>query len=131
MISVDIDPRAVARAQKVLAKYHGRPLQERLQRGTLQAARMLVGPVRAASPVGPTGNLRKSVRAAKSRTDPLAAFVGPKAPHRHLVINPHRIVTPGGRYTGRRTSGNPFVDAAVQSRADDVARIVGEIVFEK
>ncbi len=144
-VSFEIDQRSLNRAIKTLDKYRGRPLEERLRRATLQAARMLVPPIRDASPVGPTGNLKRSVKAWTRRTRlgggwgahgliagrTLAAGVGPTAPHRHLVIRPHRIVTPGGRDTGRKTTGNPYVDAAIAPRKDAAIAAVSKILFEK
>lgn len=133
-LSFEIDQRSIERAEKVLAKYEGRSIEEKLRRATLQAARLLVNPIRAGSPVV-TGNLRRSVKAWTRRQRiggrTLAAGVGPTSPHRHLVIRPHRIVTPGGHDTGRKTSGNPFVDAAVAPRQAEAVRVVSQILFEK
>ena len=155
-LAFEIDKRSVERAKKILAKYQGRPLAEKLERGTLQAARMLVNPIRAVTPVGPTGDLRKSIRAAspKNKTvgfagafQPLAvlmgannigggifrsAYVGPSsrvAPHRHLIARGHRIVTPGGRDTGRRTAPFPFVDIGTRGKVEEARAIVSRILF--
>ena len=89
-----------------------------------------------------TGTLRKSIKVRRERkfggfaaafgitTDyNTAVLVGPMhniAPHRHLIISGHRIVTPGGRYTGRRTSPNPFMDRASDGIQKQAARRMQE-----
>ena len=144
-ISVQFDQASIARTKKILAKYQGRPLKERLERGTMRAAQMLVSAVRAYAPKGATGNLKASVKAWKSGARHTAASgkafgsgfvaaagVGPtgrQGAHRHLVIRGHRIVTTGGRDTGRRSIANPFVDAAVQPRLGEALRIVSAELF--
>lgn len=131
-VSVELDTRALRAFQKRLERYQGLPLQQRMERGALDAARLLVPHVRRATPKGPTGNLRKSIRAGASRGGMASAYVGPSsrvAPHRHLVIRGHRIVTPGGRDTGRVTTANPFVDNAVQPRQAEALRVVRAAIF--
>ena len=145
-ISIQLDTRALKAFRKRVERYQGMPLTQRMQKGTLEAARLLVPSVRAAAPKGPTGNLKRRVSARQMRarggsgTDygiflfgqkgkTLSAVVGSTAPHRHLVIRPHRIVTPGGRDTGRRTTGNPFVDRAVEPRAAEAMRVVSRAIF--
>ena len=144
-ITVKLDTRALKAFRKRVERYQGQPLERRLSLGVLEAARLLVPPVRANAPKGPTGNLRKSIRAgASSRRggDDLVtraskgalvtAYVGPssrKAPHRHLVIRGHRIVTTTGRDTGRRSVANPFVDEAVRSRQGEALRVVSRALF--
>lgn len=136
-ISVEFDTKALARFRKRVERYQGLPLAQRMQKGTLEAARLLVPPVRSAAPKGPTGNLRRRVTAKQrafrgtftGRTKTMDAVVTSTAPHRHLVIRGHRIVTPGGRDTGRRTTGNPFVDEAVKPRQAEALRVVSRAIF--
>lgn len=158
-LSFQLDVRQMNQLKKVAEQYRGAPLAARMERGALEAARLLVRPVRAETPVGPTGNLRRSIaaRSVRSQQNGLStrmltgsgvravmagmgsslsaagsggiasAFVGPSsriAPHRHLVIRGHRIVTPGGRDLGRRTTANPFVDHAAQPRQAEAVRVV-------
>ena len=72
--------------------------------------------MRAAAPVGPTGNLRKSIKARENRrrvNEMAVATVGTthgRAPHRYLVTRGHRIVGHTGIDTGKRSRPNPFVD---------------------
>lgn len=133
----ELDEKALAAFTKKVERYRGLPLRARMAKATLKAADYMVPPIKAATPKGPTGNLRKRVRArpAKKRIGnslqpTLGALVGPTSPHRHLVIRGHRIVTPGGRDTGMRTSGNPYVDEAMERHASAAMRIVSRILFE-
>lgn len=128
LFEVKADLRALARVKKSAQRWQGKPLADRMSLATLGAARLLVRPIRSEAPKGPTGNLKASIRAGSSTRTKLAdgswvggqqrrSYVGPgrsRAPHRHLVIRGHRIVTPGGRDTGRRTGANDFVDRAVR-----------------
>lgn len=119
-VSVTLDARAMARADKRLAGYMGKPLQRRAQQAYIEGARLLVEPIRreiAFAGHVKTGAYRRSVRARRPRQRPgemAVASVGPTRPTRHLLIRGHRIVTPGGRDTGRRTVGEPVVDRAFE-----------------
>lgn len=128
-VSVQFDQKSLDRVHKQLAKFDKKGVAEKLNRGTLAAMRLLVPSVQAASPVR-TGTLRRSVKARKaSRSGEIGAVLGPTAPHRHLVIQPHRIVTPGGRFTGRMTSGNSFVNAAAEPRLPAAMAEVQKALF--
>jgi hypothetical protein len=132
--SVEFDAKAIARITRKLEKAQGRPLMEKMRRATLAAADLLVQPIRSAGPRNRTGLLRRSVRARAARKSfgvrSIGALVGPTAPHRHLIIQGHRIVTPGGRYTGRRTVANPYVDRAAAGHQRKAAELVRRIWFE-
>lgn len=153
-VTVEFDKRALARFQKRVERYRGQPLANRMAVGTLEAAKLLVSPIKREAPVSQDkdpGGLRNKVRARKDRgrsavvaglfnistlygaskgdAKVLGANVTSTARHRHLVIRPHRIVTPGGRDTGRRTTGNPFIDRAAEPRADEAMRIVSRAIF--
>ena len=119
-VSVELDAKAMARADKRLAGYMGRDLQRRAQQAYIEGARLLVGPIRteiAQARHIDTGAYRRSVKARRPRLRPgemAVASVGPTRPTRHLLIRGHRIVTPGGRDTGRRTQPEPVVDRAFE-----------------
>lgn len=130
---LDLDERSLARGRRLLDHYQGAPLRKRLSKAGLAAARVIEGPMRQAAPVGPAGDkhrglLRRTVRAREFRVgggpEPYGAVVGPTAGHRHLPIRGHRIVTRGGRDTGRRSRPNPFVDVVAQRH---YARAVAEM----
>jgi len=150
-ISVELDAKALARFAKRVEKWQGRPLSDRMGRGTIEAARLMVGPIRALTPRG-TGNLSRSVkaqsyRAAFSGGTIASAKVGPTARHRALVIwgtKPHSLAT---KRTGRSpwvafgsrvfpaalvshpgATANPFVDKAVQATSNQAfAEIVRQL----
>jgi len=108
---------------KAIDRYGVRPFENAWARASMAGARIATRAIRAAAPKGKTGNLRRSVRARRPRTRGVEAalagqslgiaIAGPTAPHRHLVIRGHRIVTTSGIVTGQRARGNPFVDRAV------------------
>ena len=118
VISATLDMKAMARADKRLAGYMGRPLQRRAQQAYIEGARLMVRPTRQqirAAGLRKTGRFEKSVKARRPRLrsgEMAAASVGPVDAKRHLLIRGHRIVTTGGRDTGRRTEPQPVVDRA-------------------
>lgn len=127
-LSVELDQKAVARVHKQLAKLDKPGIADRLNKGTLAALRILAPSVKAAAPHR-TGTLAGSVKVRKARTGEMGALLGPGTSYRHLVIRPHRIVTPGGRDTGRKTTGNPFIDRAVEPRLDAAMAEVQKALF--
>lgn len=125
-VSFEISAKDIARVQKKLKAASGKPLYQRMQRATLAAGDLLVPRIQAQTPRR-TGFLRRSTRSKLGRSHGatnLTVIVGPTAPHRHLVIRGHRIVTPGGRYLGRRTKANPYVDRAARGFERKAAELV-------
>lgn len=118
-------------ADALLAQYAPKEMRARMQRATLAGARAARPFIRAEAPKGPTGNLKRSVKARKGRNlvnvvgGTSSAVVGPTAPHRHLVIRGHEIVghKPNKVRTGKRTKGNPFVDRAMRRALPLVAAV--------
>ena len=118
LVEVRIDERQYAAALKRISRYEGRELQRRAQQAYIEGARLMVRPMRAAAPVGPTGNLRKSIKARMNRARPgemAVATVGTThrtAPYRYFVTRGHRIVghKPNKVDSGRRSRPNPFID---------------------
>jgi hypothetical protein len=131
-ISAEISPKDIARVKKRFDQNRGKPLAARLGIATRKAADLLRGPVAAASPVK-TGRTRKSVKSgtlrARGPVEVAAGKVGPTSYAAHLAIRGHRIVTPGGRYLGRRTRPNDFVDRATAAHRAEVVRIVRDMAF--
>lgn len=143
VIQLQLDQKAVARAQARLEKFRDKPLHVRMDKATKAAAELLVAPIKAAAPKR-SGKLRASVRARTGANRDRPAFaagyqrstgmdrvglVGPKSPVRHLIIRGHRIVTRGGIDTGRRTTPNPFVDyVAKRHQARAIALMRAHIV---
>lgn len=137
-VAVEIrwDTAGMTRLDRMLGTFEGRQLQKRVDAAMLKEVRTLVRPMRAQmGAMGvkrKTGNLSRSIKASKSRKRPgeaSAVTVGPHAPHRHLIIRGHRIVTPGGRDTGRRSRAFPFVDPVIDRMAPEIIGRVGSDVW--
>lgn len=133
-IRIEVSERDLQRALARIAAYDSPVLSRRTKKVFVSAAKMLVGPMRRAAPRGGRGTLRQSIIARTNRpreAELAAATVGPvkkRAFHRHLVIRGHRIVTPGGKDTGRRTAANPFVDRVWDNNEARVMKFVTEQV---
>lgn len=135
-VSFDLDEAALARITAKVERYRGLPLRQRMAKATLKGADLMVPYIKAEGPRNVTGHLRRKTRArpAKKRIGStlqptLGALAGPTSPHRHLVIRGHRIVTRGGRDTGRRTQPNDYVDRAVRRNKVRIMRIVSDILL--
>jgi hypothetical protein len=116
-------------ADLMLAQYAPKEMRQRIQKGTLAAARYIRPFIRAEAPKGATGNLKRSVTARKGKWQMAgsvgSAVVGPTAKHRHLVIRGHEIVghKPNKVRTGKRTRSNHFVDRGVSHALGRAAAI--------
>ena len=126
VMRLELDQKAVARAHALMDRYRDKPLYTRMQKASLAAAKLIEGPMRQATPVShdkDPGVMRRRTRARSARVRTAyvigkgyrskastEALVGPVTGYSHLVIRGHRIVTRGGRDTGRRTRANPYVD---------------------
>ena len=128
---LELSEKDFARGRAMVDRYQGKALMTRMQKATLGAAKTLEAPMRQATPKV-TGHLRRKTRAQqisqrvgfRTYVRSVNADVGPRSPHRHLVIRGHRIVTRGGRDTGRRSRANPYVDVVAQRH---YARAVAEM----
>lgn len=145
-MALQLDDRALARGRKLLDRYKDAPLMKRMQKATLAGARVLEGPIRQATPVSrdeDPGQMRLSVRARPARvrtryvvgrgwrsTASSEALVGPRDAKSHLVIRGHRIVTRGGRDTGRRARANPYVDVVAARLMRQAIAEMREYIFD-
>lgn len=144
VVQLQLDQKAIARAQARLEKFRDQPLHIRMDKATKAAGELLVKPIQAAAPKR-TGRLRRSVssRTVSNRDKAVVgkgfqrstgmdrvALVGPRSPVRHLIIRGHRIVTPGGRDTGRRTMPNPFVDAVARRHQANALRLMRDHIVK-
>jgi hypothetical protein len=105
--------------------------------------------IRAETPIGPTGNLKKSVKyksgvtsrafqsiSAASRlaftvAGGAGALIGPQgSPHAHLVIDGHEMVghKPNLTRTGKMTRSNPFVQRGRETSQDEAMAAMAEAV---
>lgn len=123
-------------AHALLDRYTGKAMDARLQKGTDEAAKVIVGIVRR--------EIRSSVRGHGHNPGRLAAKVtrrktyrsGPFgevgdvvksiAQHNHLVIQGHRIVSHAGVDSGRTSRPNPFID-----RSEAAAWAVSTPIMER
>ncbi len=110
------------KAQIKLDRYHGPQLDRALGKATFAAARILVGPMKAAAPLGRTGALRKSVKATRAqRRDKPGAIVGPRMWYRHFVI--------GG--TRRGVKPNPFVSRTADANSAATTRTFETVLHQE
>lgn len=145
-----IDEKAIIAIKRKLERIQGKSLSVKMQRATLAAADLLVPIIKAATPVGPKGNLRRYTKArqAKQRfgnylAPTLGALVGPTSPHRHLVIRgtkerpsigtrpsspwrrmPDDHVVRAGTFKTGRMKANPYVDRAARGFERKAADII-------
>lgn len=144
-VQITVNPRDIARISKRLSKWQGKPLEQRMDKAIRAGLSLMVRPIRAKAPQpgheraprDATGQLAGSVQVWKlrKRVGEVAAYaVGPRggrsktlkiAPHRHLVIRGHRMVTHAGAQVGF-VQGNPFVDEAVGSMEPSVRAFISE-----
>ena len=96
LVEVRIDERQYAAALKRISRYEGRELQRRARQAYLEGARLPVRPMRAAAPVGPTGNLRQSIKAGEPRR-PGEMAVATVGTTRHSTVPLFRHARPSHR----------------------------------
>lgn len=138
-VSLQLDQKSLAKGRAMLDRYRDKPLRVRMAKAALAAAKVLEGPMKAATPDGPDNDpqLRKRTSARPRRVRKTfvegkgwrtqsseEAIVGPRSGHAHLVIRGHRIVTRGGRYTGRYSRRNPYPDSVARRHQ---ARAIAEM----
>jgi hypothetical protein len=152
-VRLELDQKSLQRGYAMLDRYRDAPLQKRMSKAALAAAKVLEGPIRDASPVSndkDPGGLRRSVRArpwqvrktfvegkgwrSRSTSEANVGPVGGKrggGGHGRLVIRGHRIVTRGGRDTGRRTRKNPYVDMVAQRHYRRAIAEMRKAIFDR
>lgn len=111
---------------KALDKLDGPESKKALKAAVRKAGQFLKPKVKAAAPVGPTGNLRRKVGARVKQTrqrDGFYSVVTSFARHRHLVIQGTQDrYTSSGAFRGRMTP-NPFVDRVADTWEDAAVRV--------
>lgn len=123
-IQVKWDAAGLSRYDRYLETHQGRALERQIDKAMGKAIRPLAGKIKASEKASGitnrSGRLYKSIKARKprKRTGEVSAWtVGPTDRKAHLLVQGHRIVTPGGRDTGRRARAFPFVDGPVAAEA--------------
>lgn len=111
---VEFDKRDLARFNKRLDKWQGKPLETRLRKAVEAGARLLVNPIKAHAPRR-TGGLRSSTKPSKSiksRDGWITVRVGPtkRVPDKNRTA----LLTALLVYGANGAEPNPFIDAAVK-----------------
>lgn len=119
-----VDVRGLEAVQRAMAQLEPAPLKKLLQKTSSAAAKTIKPYVKAETPKGRTGRLRRSVSAMQARKDRPAAIVKfrPRvAFYRHMVIQgttAHRI-----RFPDQKAAGRPKREGNIRhpgARANDV-----------
>jgi hypothetical protein len=133
-IQVKFDTTALSRVDRKLKAFQGPELAKRGGKLLRSALRPLPPAMRtqmsSAGIKRRSGKLSRSVKITRPRKryGEVAAYtVGPTARHRHLVIQGHRIVTPGGRDTGRYSRNFDVIQPVADRYTDDVLRTLSHV----
>ena len=130
---IEIDVRGLEEAPRKIRSILSAVTSEDVENVLLQGARIVRDEAKRRAPVGPTGNLKRSLKAKKGKrrgklfATAFAAVDRKIAPHAHLVeygTGPRRQKTTG-RYTGQMPA-IPFFRPAVDATKDQVARTVNQ-----
>jgi len=130
-IDFNVDQRDIARVNKRLDKWQGKPLATRLQKAVTGGASLMVNPIRAFAPQSASGttgryahksgNLKRKVRTRTLRKRPgeaAAAYAGPSTFYALFV-----------RYgTSRGIQANSFVERAESFNEARVQRFIDDTV---
>lgn len=120
-LTIIITTQGLDKLQLKLDRYHGPQLDKALAKASIVAARTLVKPMRAASPVR-SGKLRKSIKATRAtKRDKPGAIVGPRIWYRHFPI--------GG--TSRGVKANPFVSRTADANSATTNRTFRDVLHDE
>lgn len=121
-INVTVNPRDIARIEKRLDKWQGKPLAMRMEKAEQGGMGLYVAPLRArAGAHNLTGRTQRSIRVSKLRkkAGEVAAFkVGPTTRWRHFAI----------AGTRRGVEADPYVDAVHRQLEPRVTAFIDEQV---
>ncbi len=133
-VHVQWDKAGLSNFDRYLQSHEGIALQKQIDKAMGKAIRPLVGKLKSAEQksgiTNRSGRLQRSIgmrKPPKRGGEVVAYTVGPNprvAPHAHLVIPGHELVTPGGRDLSRRSRAFPFVDPVIEAEA---ARIQSQL----
>lgn len=119
-IHVQWDQAGLSRFNRYLQTHEGRLLQRAIDQAIGKAVRPLGSLLKAAERGSGIKNRSGAhyrsinVHKPRKRAGEVAAYTaGPTDRKKHLLIRGHRIVTPGGRDTGRRSKPFPYVEPVI------------------
>ena len=131
------DYAAMRRADLRLGEYMMPALARRMDLALTKELKHLLTRMRSAaksSGIQPkTGEHFRKISRRKNRKRPgeiVAQTVGPNDHKRHLLIQGHRIVTPGGRDLGRRSRAFPYVNDLVDNEPREIWGNVGREIWQ-
>lgn len=123
-VQIQWDKAGLSKLDRYLETHEGRALEKQIDKAMGKAIRPLVGKLKSAEKssgiTNRSGRLLRSIgmRKPRKRAGEVVAYtVGARAPHAHLVIPGHEIVTPGGHDLHRRSHAFPFVDPVIEAEA--------------
>lgn len=135
-LKVDWDQAGLRRVDRFIGTFEGRELAKRIDRAIGKQLRPLVSKMKSAEKSSGISNRTsqhyRSIRMRKprKRAGEVAAYtVGPSDRKRHLLTGGHRLVTPGGRDTGRRSRAFPYVAEVVRREAPEIVGRIGRDVW--
>jgi hypothetical protein len=135
-VTVRWDQAGLSRVDRFLGTYEGKQLTKRIDKAFAKELRPLTGKLKSAEKASGihnrTGEHYRKIRMRKPRLragEVFARTVGPSDRKRHLLLRGHRIVTPGGRDTGRRSQAFPYVDAVIDRDAPEIMGRIGTDVW--
>lgn len=135
-VNVQWDKAGLSKYDRLLETHEGKALERQIDNAIGKALRPLGGLLRASEMasgiVNRTRRLYRGIKVRKLRKRPgevSAWAAGATGPTAHLVIPGHRLVTPGGRDTGRRSRAFPFVDPVIEAEAARIQAQLGSDVW--
>lgn len=136
MIDVQWDRAGMSRVDRFLGGYEGVQLERRMTAAMLKELRPLAAKIRVAERASGihnrSGRHVRSIRVTRPRgqTGEIVFSVGPHDRIRHLLIRGHRIVTPGGRDTGRRSQAFDYVGPVISAEMPQLMGKLGSDVWQ-
>lgn len=135
-ISVQWDTAGLTSFDNYLGTHEGVQLHKIIDKAIGKEVKTMVPPLRAAELASGIHNRsRRHYRSIKARKPRLRAgevtawTVGPSGPVAHLLVDGHRIVTPGGRDTGNRTRAFPYPEGVFDRYGPAIAERVSSEVW--
>jgi hypothetical protein len=135
-IKVNWDAAGLRRVDRTLGTYQGKELAKRAEKAMARELAPLTGALRSAEQGSGIHNRTNrhyrsiKVKRLRKRFGEMAAFkAGPAGHTAHLLIQGHRLVTPGGRDTGSRSRAFPYVQPVIDRESGAILDRLGSDVW--